>query len=61
MPLQTYDTQINSVCQPFTFDSTSFDSPKKKRHALRTSRFLMTRLSDYPLNTTNWSRVMRED
>ena len=29
MPLQTYDTQINSVCQPFTFDSTSFDSPKK--------------------------------
>ena len=25
MPLQTYDTQINSVCQPFTLVSTSSD------------------------------------
>ena len=25
MPLQTYDTQINSVCQPFTAVSNSFD------------------------------------
>ena len=25
MPLQTYDTQINSVCQPFTAVSPSFD------------------------------------
>ena len=25
MPLQTYDTQINSVCQPFTLVSTRSD------------------------------------
>ena len=37
MPLQTYDTQINSVCQPFTAVSHSFDPKTLKYEALNIS------------------------